>query len=219
MKKETGMPKSKQKKTRRKARPKAADIGSKKLINVDLNAWVQWVLQQENITAQEMLKTEFQWISRETDILIRCESPNHGEFLALNELQLRPHPRMPRRLNAYTSLAEEHFNMPVYPVVINILPHAPNTEVVDYYESHFMGLHARREYRVINLWEVEATVAFAPALRALLPFVPVMRGGARSRWSPVRRRRCGPMKSYGITNHCWHSSPVLSWAVRWYRRL
>ena len=40
-----------------------------------------------------------------------------------------------------------------------------------------MGLYARREYRVINLWEIEAQHAFDPDKESLLPFVPVMRGG------------------------------------------
>jgi hypothetical protein len=38
-------------------------------------------------------------------------------------------------------------------------------------------LHARREFCVINLWEVDARHAFDPDKESLLPFVPVMRRG------------------------------------------
>ena len=34
-----------------------------------------------------------------------------------------------------------------------------------------------RHFRVINLWEVDATIVFDQPLPALLPFVPVLRGG------------------------------------------
>ncbi len=157
--------------------PKQADIGSKKLASINLTGWVNWLLQREDVEAQELLSGEFQWISRETDLLIRSYTPEHGEFLTLNELQLRPTLRTPRRVNAYASLAEERYGIPVYPVVLNILPHSEPAASVDYYESYFMGLYARREYRVINLWEIEAQHAFDPDKESLLPFVPVMRGG------------------------------------------
>jgi hypothetical protein len=51
------------------------------------------------------------------------------------------------------------------------------TIVVARYDSEFMGLRSRQDYRVINLWEVDAELAFQPSLRSLLPFVPMLRGG------------------------------------------
>jgi hypothetical protein len=70
---------------------------------------------------KEIVNSEFQWISRENDVLIRVENPEYGEFLLLNELQLRYKPIMPKRMRAYVGLAEEKYNLPVYPVLINIL--------------------------------------------------------------------------------------------------
>ncbi|YAG11900.1 Transposase (putative) YhgA-like domain-containing protein [Nostoc sp. DSM 114161] len=100
---------------------KPADVSTKKLVSLAPNNWVRWVTQIPNIVAGEILNNEFQWISRETDVLIRVSSPQHGEFLLLNELQLRYQSVMPRRMRAYTALAEEKYNLPTYPVLINIL--------------------------------------------------------------------------------------------------
>jgi predicted transposase YdaD len=44
---------------------KKADIGSKRLISLSLNNWVQWVTQRQDIVVREFLSSEFQWISRE----------------------------------------------------------------------------------------------------------------------------------------------------------
>ena len=60
---------------------KKADIGSKRLISIAPDAWARWVTQDPDITAQEILASEFQWISRESDVLIKVSSPIHGEFL------------------------------------------------------------------------------------------------------------------------------------------
>ena len=101
--------------------PKPADTSTKKLISLAPDTWVQWVTNIPNIKANEILSGEFQWISRETDVLIRANSPDYGEFLVLNELQLRYSPKMPRRIRAYAALAEEKYELPTYPVLINIL--------------------------------------------------------------------------------------------------
>jgi predicted transposase YdaD len=41
-----------------------------------------------------------------------------------------------------------------------------------------MGMIAHQDYRVINLWEVEANLVFEQQLSALLPFVPILKNGA-----------------------------------------
>ena len=69
--------------------PKKADTSIKKLISLAPDNWVRWVMDIPNITANEILSGEFQWISRESDVLMRATSPEYGEFLVLNELQLR----------------------------------------------------------------------------------------------------------------------------------
>ena len=52
--------------------PKTADIGSKRLISLSPNAWVKWVTQSAEVSAQEILDSEFQWISRESDVVIKA---------------------------------------------------------------------------------------------------------------------------------------------------
>ncbi len=61
--------------------------------------------QIRDVVAGEILSSKFQWISRESDVLIRVESQEYGKFLVLNELQLRYEPEMPRRMRAYSELA------------------------------------------------------------------------------------------------------------------
>ncbi|NMG19724.1 Rpn family recombination-promoting nuclease/putative transposase [Brasilonema bromeliae] len=157
--------------------PKSADISTKKLISLAPDNWVKWVTQISDITAQEILNSEFQWISRESDVLIRAESPQYGQFLVLNELQLRYKPEMPKRMRAYAALAEEKYNLPTYPVLINILKES-DVEIPTRYQSEFAGLQARQDYRVINLWEVDVEIAFQQPVLSLLPFVPILKGGA-----------------------------------------
>ena len=40
-----------------------------------------------------------------------------------------------------------------------------------------MGIQAIQDYRVINLWEVEASLVFEENISSLLPFVPILKGG------------------------------------------
>lgn len=165
--------------------PKSADIGSKRLISLAPDAWVQWVTQNPEVVARDILTSEFQWLSRESDVLIKANSPQHGDFLILNELQLRYKPNIPKRMRAYAALAEERYDLPTYPVLVNILPPSVSMQIASRYESEFMGLQARQDYRTINLWEVDADRVFQQPLPTLLPFVPVLRGGGEE--SVVRR--------------------------------
>ncbi|AHJ28884.1 Rpn family recombination-promoting nuclease/putative transposase [Nodularia spumigena CS-584] len=155
---------------------KSADVSTKRLISLAPDNWVKWVTQIPDITAQEILNSEFQWISRESDVLIRAKSPQYGNFLVLNELQLRPTLDMPRRMRAYAALAEEKYKLLTYPVLINILK-TTNAEISTTYESNIAGLRAIQDYRVINLWEVDVNIAFEQPLPSLLPFVPILKGG------------------------------------------
>jgi len=156
---------------------KKADLGGKKLIGLAPDAWLRWVTQQPAIVAHGVLSSEFQWIGRESDVLVQAYLPGYGELLVLNELQLRYDPRMPLRVRAYSALAEERYNLPVYPVVINILPPSKKRAMPTSYQSEVLGLHARQDYRVINLWQVDAEIVFRQPLPPLLPFVPILRGG------------------------------------------
>ncbi|AFY32451.1 DUF4351 domain-containing protein [Calothrix sp. PCC 7507] len=159
---------------------KAADTGGKRLISLAPDAWVKWVTQLPEVVAKEILASEFQWISRETDVLVKAYSKDYGDFLVLNELQLRYTKHMPLRMRAYAALAQERYRLPTYPVLINILPPPPTLEVVSSYEQEFLGLRAIQDYRVINLWEVDAEIVFQQPLPSLLPFVPILRGGGEA---------------------------------------
>ncbi|ODH01694.1 transposase [Nostoc sp. KVJ20] len=163
---------------------KTADISTKRLISLAPENWVKWVTQIPDIGSGEIINSEFQWISRESDVLVRATSPQYGEFIVLNELQLRYKPEMPKRMRAYAALAEEKYNLPTYPVLVNILKES-DVEIPTSYESQFAGLHARQDYRVINLWEVDVDIAFTQAVPSLLPFVPILKGGAEE--STVQR--------------------------------
>lgn len=65
---------------------KAADIGSKQVISLTRDYWVKWVTQRPDVTAGEILGSEFQWLSRDSDLLIKVSNPQQGEFLILNEI-------------------------------------------------------------------------------------------------------------------------------------
>ncbi|MBW4452841.1 MAG: Rpn family recombination-promoting nuclease/putative transposase [Nostoc indistinguendum CM1-VF10] len=156
---------------------KVTDIGSKRLINLAPDAWVQWVTQRPEVVAKEILGSEFHWISRETDVLVKAYSATHGDFLVLNELQLRYTAQMPLRMRAYAALAQERYRLPTYPVLVNILPPPSTLTIASSYEQEFLGLRAIQDYRVINLWEIDAAIVFDQPLPSLLPFVPILRGG------------------------------------------
>ena len=50
--------------------PKSAALNSKRLISLAPDNWVQWVTQIPNITVKEIINADFQWISREIEVLI-----------------------------------------------------------------------------------------------------------------------------------------------------
>ncbi|MEH2332035.1 Rpn family recombination-promoting nuclease/putative transposase [Nostoc sp.] len=159
---------------------KSADIGSKRLINLAPDAWVKWVTQRPEVVAKEILGSEFQWINRETDVLVKAYSTTHGDFLVLNELHLHYTAHLPLRMRAYAALAQERYRLPTYPVLVNILPPPSTLTIVNSYEQEFLGLRAIQDYRVINLWEIDAEIVFQQPLPSLLPFVPILRGGGEA---------------------------------------
>lgn len=156
---------------------KTTDIGGKRLISLMPDAWVQWVTGRPEAVAREVLSGEFQWLSRATDVLVRASLPEIGEFLVLIELQLRPQKRMPKRVRAYAGLAEEKYDLPVYCVVINVLPPGPETVITTAYDVEFLGQRARQDFRVINLCDIDAEEIWRQPFPGLAPFVPVMSGG------------------------------------------
>ena len=156
---------------------KKSDIGGKRLIGLSPEAWGRWVTGDKTIEVQEIINSQLQWIERESDVLLKAHSPEYGDFIVLNELQLRHDGKMPRRMRAYTALVEEKYELLVYPVVVNILQPRTTETVPIHYESEIMGCRAYQDYRVINLWEIEAESVFEQNLSSLLPFVPILKGG------------------------------------------
>ncbi|TVQ45142.1 MAG: DUF4351 domain-containing protein [Gloeocapsa sp. DLM2.Bin57] len=156
---------------------KKADIGSKRLISLAPNNWIRWITQRQDLTFCEFLSGEFQWLSRENDVLMKIVGKKEGEFLMLNELQLRYQDNGPLRMRVYAALAQERYNLPVYPVLINILPHVKNPNIPNFYEEEFMGIRSYQSYRVVNLWEVPVELVFRDNISSLLPFVPILKGG------------------------------------------
>lgn len=129
------------------------------------------------IEAAELVSGEFQWISRTNDVLLKVQSQKHGDFLALTEVQMHPDRRMDVRTNAYSALAREKYDLPVFAAILNILPPAAGVEIAICFHSEFLGQSSHRDFKVINLWEVDASMVFEHQLTSLLPFVPVMRSG------------------------------------------
>ncbi|GGA51388.1 Rpn family recombination-promoting nuclease/putative transposase [Okeania sp. KiyG1] len=158
---------------------KKVDISSKRIIGIAPSRWVEWVSGIANVTVKEIASSDFQWLSREGDVLVSVSTPEHGEFMVLNEIQLRYDTEMPRRMRAYAALAEEKYKKPVYPVLVNILQPSPKTKIVNSYKSEFLDVRAYQNYRVINLWEVEAEAVFQQPLPSLLPFIPILKGGGK----------------------------------------
>ncbi len=153
----------------------AADTGSKWLISHSPEAWVRWVLQDPTLQVEAQLSTEFQHLTRLSDSLLRV-SRTGDPFLVLTEVQLRPDPRMPRRLRAYAALAEEKYDLLVYPIVFHLLPPPGGQPIAEVYHSELLGLVAHQDFAVIKAWELEAEAVLREGNLALLPFVPLMRG-------------------------------------------
>jgi predicted transposase YdaD len=156
---------------------KKADIGTKRLISLAAQNWVEWLLPESGMQMQEFLDSEFQWLARDSDVLLKVVSPTEGEFILLQEFQLCYKKEMPLRMRAYAALAAQKYKLPVYPVLINILARKAPAQIPSAYESEFLGMRALQEYRVINLWEVDVNLVFERNLVSLLPFVPILRGG------------------------------------------
>ena len=157
---------------------KSADIGSKRLIGLAPTAWVQWLTGDNRIEAVELLSQEFQWVARANDVLIKAQSPEIGEFLVADEIQLRADKRIPRRIRAYAALAEERYDLPVFPVVLNILSTGAAQVMPSIYHTEVLGVRA---YRGISHGESlggRGQPGFRSAFDQPTAFVPIAQGRA-----------------------------------------
>lgn len=160
---------------------KTADIGAKRLISLAPEVWARWLTGDGALEVLDLLSAEFQWIGRTSDALVKVHSARAGTFLVANEIQFRPDRRMSLRMRAYAALAEERYDLPVYPAVVNILPPRSPMDISSHYHAEFMGLIAHQDFRVINLWEQDVALVFERGLTSFLPFVPILKGGESRR--------------------------------------
>lgn len=145
------------------------------MISISPETWVKWATKLNDVVSCEIVSGEMQFISRDTDSLVRVVSKSEGEILVLFEIQMHYRPEMPRRMRAYAALAEEKYGLLVYPILVNII--STRLHIPTRYESTIMNLSAVQEYRVFNLWEVSADEILRENHTVLLPFVPLMKGG------------------------------------------
>ena len=102
----------------------------------------------------------------------------------------------------YAALTEERYGLNVYPVVVNLLPLSPGDAAVTSYHSDFMGLIAHQDYRVINLWEVDAGEVLEQKWTTLLPYVPILKGGDDPVTIAKAKPRCYCACSTGALARC-----------------
>ncbi len=150
-------------------------MGSKYVLAGDPTEWVRWILQDDSVEVEEVLSGEFRFLLRHSDTVLRVRG-RQGPFVLVVEVQLRLDKRMPRRMRAYAALAEERYDLPVYPAVLYLLPPPKPVELPTHYHSEFMGLVAHQDFRAIAVWEVEARRVLEEGIVALVPFVPLMKG-------------------------------------------
>ena len=169
-----------------------ADIGGKRVLGTAPETWVRWLLKDPNLEVKATLTEEFRFVLRHSDELLLVQGEK-GSFLVLTELQLHRDLKMGLRMRAYAGLAEQKYELPVYPVVLLLLP--PEEEVAGYYHSEFMGLVAHQDYRVVKAWAVDAREVLKREVLALVPYVPLMEGAneavIREGVALLRRRGVG----------------------------
>ena len=152
------------------------DVSSKWVLGGSPDLWVRWVLNDPTLEVEELLDAEFQFVGRASDSLLRVRG-TEGFFLVLTEVQLRADPRMPRRIRAYAALAEEKYDLPVYPVVLCLLPSPTGDQIPDQFHSEFRGLVAHQDFRVLKTWQLDADEILRQEVVPLIPYVPLMQGG------------------------------------------
>lgn len=151
------------------------DLSTKSIIPFYQQVWLEWLQQPLIIEAE--LSSDFQFIEGTSSSLLQVYTPQDGRFLILTELTFNPKPRTPTRLTAYAALAREKYNLPVFVTVIYFLPPPADTTIESAFHSDFRGQQTHQDFQVIRLWELDAQQILTLPNPALLPFVPLMRGG------------------------------------------
>jgi predicted transposase YdaD len=155
------------------------DSSGKRTFHFYSRAWAEWLLRRgpHEVEIEAELSSQFQFIVRESDTLLQVQG-EAGQFLMLTELQTYYDSSMARRLAAYAALAREKYRQPIYVTVVYLLPPPADVTPVETFHEEFLGQVAHQDYKVIPVWELDAAEVLTLDNPALLPFVPLMRGGA-----------------------------------------
>ena len=82
------------------------------------------------------------------------------------------------RLALYRLLLKQKFKLPVESfIVLMAEKYAPKRMPARVQYEEADGFRIEAPYRVIRLWEIDPAVAFEPGCEALLPWVPLLKGG------------------------------------------
>src|SRR5579859_4244898 len=160
---------------KRKSAPKQWDILTKMLIQANPQDLVSWIL--NDALYQGELNVELQKKHPVfADLLYRIQW-REKEVVFHVEFQRRKDENMGRRVWEYNCLASIHTQLPVYSVVIYLLPDSPIVE--PYYEMTLpTGEIVHQFYfRNIKLWELAPEVLKQQNLPGLLPLLPLTKDG------------------------------------------
>lgn len=152
------------------------DVAGKKVIHLYNQAWVEWLLQDQLIQVDEELSSEFQFMARANDSLLKVTG-DEGPFLVLTELQFVYNRTMPDRLAVYKLLAYQKYRLNVFAVVIYFLPPPKDETIKTRFYHEFMGQVNQVDFQAIKLWELDAETVLQYDNPMLIPFVPLMKGG------------------------------------------
>lgn len=153
------------------------DAGGKRSIHLYARAWAEWIIAQQHLQIEFELSGEFQIATRVTDVLLKVSGEKDGTFLSLTELQLQYTVKMPRRLAAYAAFAREKYGLEVFVAIVCLQPPPKEVTIEEKFYSEFMGQVAQQDFKVIRLWELGAEAALALDNPAIIPFIPLMKGG------------------------------------------
>lgn len=113
----------------------------------------------------------------------------HRRYIIHIEAQTHYDPELPQRMPEYAVLHWLKFRLPVVSLVLLLTPHKlpahpPTTGLIEAGDTRI-----ETSYRLIRLWEIPATEMLRLQRPALLPFVPLMKGGKKELNTGARRLR------------------------------
>ena len=162
------------------------DTSGKHIIHLYARAWAEWIVDSQQLAVIDELSGEFQFITRATDVLLRVKDEQGVDFLSLTDLQLQFDENMDRRLAAYAALAREKYHLEVHVAVVYLRPPPEGKSIAKVFHREFLGQTAHQDFQTICLWELDAEAALSLDNPALIPFIPLMKGGD----TPQMLRRC-----------------------------